>query len=185
MLNLQLMLAFLFVSVLGSALGNRAVAPSTPETRPVTFVGNVAAIQATALGGDTRLYYQNPDNSIQETAISGPFAVGTSVFEGSNLLIPANEILPGTPIAAVTFNGNAFQQIHVFFVSPDNILSEYAWTGTVWKGGPSCSDCVTANRFAVQPGSKMLYAMGMTPPWATAAASIFAWASSVRARPAR
>ncbi|KAF7342400.1 hypothetical protein MVEN_01829000 [Mycena venus] len=118
MLKLQLILTLLFVSVLGSNLGNRAVPPSTPETRPVTFVGNVAAVQATALGGDTRLYYQNPDNSIQETAISGPFAVGTSVFQASGLRIPANETLPGTPIAAVTFNGNSFQQIHVYFVSP-------------------------------------------------------------------
>ncbi|KAJ6586320.1 hypothetical protein DFH09DRAFT_1143120 [Mycena vulgaris] len=163
MLVFQLILAlpFMFSSVLGSALANPAVPSSTDTGRPLTLVGNVAAVQATDLGGDTRLYYQNQDNSIQETSISGPFTSGT--FEGTQVLIPANEVLPGTPIAAVTLNGNAFQEIHVFFVSPSNILSEYWWNGQTWFGGPSCgSDCITQNQFAVQPGSKLLYAMSST-----------------------
>jgi hypothetical protein len=75
-------------------------------------VGNVAAVQATDVGGDTRLYYQNPDNSIQQATISGPFAIGT--FEGIGLLVPASEALLGTHIAATTLNGNAPQQVNNF-----------------------------------------------------------------------
>ncbi|KAJ7346099.1 hypothetical protein DFH08DRAFT_656054, partial [Mycena albidolilacea] len=103
------------------------------------------------------IFYQNADNSIQSAGISGPFTVGT--FEGSSLLVPANEVLRGTPIAATTL-GNAFQGIRVYFVSPNYTLSEYVWTGTSWVGGPSCNSCITTNQFAVQPGSTVMYAMG-------------------------
>ncbi|KAJ7248733.1 hypothetical protein C8J57DRAFT_1139668, partial [Mycena rebaudengoi] len=147
-------------SVLSSVVGNTALPRSanaslSPEFRPLTFVGNVAAV-ATNAAGSTRIYYQNPDNSIQESIISGPFIVGT--FAASTLLVPADEVLYGTPIFATTIGNNGFP-IRVFFVSPSYILSEYAYTGTTWEGWPKCSGCITANQFAVEPGSMVLYAL--------------------------
>jgi hypothetical protein len=146
--------------VLSSVEGNTALPRSvnaslSPEFRPLTFVGNVAAV-ATNTAGSTRIYYQNPDNSIQESIISGPFVVGT--FDASTLLVPADEVLCGTPIVATTISGTGFP-IRVFFISPSYILSEYAWTGTIWEGWPTCSGCITANQFTVEPGSTVLYAL--------------------------
>ncbi|KAJ7892000.1 hypothetical protein B0H13DRAFT_1538956, partial [Mycena leptocephala] len=121
--------------------------------------GNVAVVQATDLGGDTRLFYQNADNSIQQTGIHGAFNIGT--FTGTGLIVPAQEVVAGTPIAAALISP-AFTEMHVFFVSPSNILSEYIWSNAAgaFRGGPSCSDCITVNQFVVQPGSKVLYATG-------------------------
>ncbi|KAJ6550999.1 hypothetical protein DFH09DRAFT_1086306 [Mycena vulgaris] len=157
-------LPFLCGSVLGSVVGNTTLPRSadasiSPEIRPLTFVGNVAAV-TTDLTGSTRIYYQNADNSIQESIISGPFVRGT--FDGSTLLVPADEVLCGTPITATTISGTGFP-IRVFFVSPSYILSEYAWTGTTWVGWPTCGGCLTANQFTVEPGSTVLYALPNSP----------------------
>lgn len=137
--------------MLSSVVGNTALPRSvntnlSPEFGSLTFVGDVAA-------GSTRIYYQNPDSSIQESIISGSFVVGT--FDASTLLVPADEVLCGTPIVATTISGNGFP-IRVFFVSPSYILSEYAWTGTTWEGWPKCTGCITANQFTVEPGSTVL-----------------------------
>ncbi|KAJ7722720.1 hypothetical protein B0H16DRAFT_1600015 [Mycena metata] len=162
MFNFRLILALplLCGSVLSSVVGNTALPRSanaslSPEFRPVTFVGDVAAV-VTNTAGSTHIYYQNPDNSIQETITSAPFVVGT--FEASTAIVPADEVLCGTPIAATTISNTGFP-IRVFFVSPNYILSEYAWTGTAWEGWPQCSGCITANQFAVEPGSSVLYAL--------------------------
>ncbi|KAJ7936867.1 hypothetical protein B0H13DRAFT_2303187 [Mycena leptocephala] len=143
-------LTFLCGSVLSSVVGNTALPRSanaslSPEFRPLTFVGNVAAV-ATNAAGNTRIYYQNPDNSIQESIISGPFVVGT--FDASTLLVPADEVLCGTPIVATTISGTGFP-IRVFFISPSYILSD---------------GCITANQFAVEPGSTVLYALADSTP---------------------
>ena len=46
-------------------------------------------------------------------------------------------------------------------MSPAQVLSEYIWTDALgWRGGPSCTVCITADTFSVQPNSKVLYAMG-------------------------
>ncbi|KAJ6567592.1 hypothetical protein DFH09DRAFT_441726 [Mycena vulgaris] len=168
MFNSALILALLPVCgfALGSILSERTPAPAnatiiSPGFVPVTFVGNVAAMQATDLNGDTRLFYQNADGSIQELAINGPFTGGT--LTGSGLLVPVGQAMPGTPMAIANL-GTKFTELHVFFVSPSNILSEYIWleaTGS-WHGGASggCTTCVDVNRFTVQSGSKVLYAMG-------------------------
>lgn len=153
-------LPFLCGSVLASVVGNTTLPRSTnatisPELRPLTFIGNVAAV-TTDSSGSTRIYYQNADNSIQESIVSAPFVRGT--FTGSTLLVPANEVLYGTPIAATTISGTGFP-IRVFFVSPSYILSEYAWTGTTWVGWPACGGCITGNQFIVEPGSTVLYAL--------------------------
>ena len=50
-------------------------------------------------------------------------------------------------------------QIHVYFLSPANVLSEYIWNAG-WQGGPSCTQCLTASNFVAAAGSQILYAMG-------------------------
>ncbi|KAJ7765274.1 hypothetical protein B0H16DRAFT_1717819 [Mycena metata] len=130
----------------------------TSEIIPVSFVGGAAAVQAINANGDSRIYYQDYDNSIQEIAVNGPLTTGRST--GSSLRVPANEVLAGTPIAATTIAGNDLQQIHVYFLSPDYVLSEYAFGGGIWQGGPNCTDCLTANGLVVQRGSEVLYALG-------------------------
>ncbi|KAJ7635781.1 hypothetical protein DFH06DRAFT_1139320 [Mycena polygramma] len=162
MINFHRIVVFPLIcaSVSGVALSGHATVGPGPDFRPVSFTGNVAAVQATGLGGDTRIFYQNADNSIQQIGINGPFTVGA--FTGGGVLVPANQVLPGTPIAATLINGDAFQEMHLFFISPNNTLSSYIWQNAtkVFRGGPSCWDCLTASQFAVQPGSKVLYVMG-------------------------
>lgn len=48
----------------------------------------------------------------------------------------------------------------MFFVSPENILSEYYFTeGIGLQGGTSCTTCVTSEGFLVTANSQMLYAI--------------------------
>ncbi|KAJ7196388.1 hypothetical protein GGX14DRAFT_574960 [Mycena pura] len=160
----------------GVASKSNRTHPISADIVPVTFVGNVAPIQAPAfwtgaLQGDTRIYYQNADGGIQATGISGPLTSGTFIF--TQALVPASQVQGNTPIAAVTINEAAFQavrfrvhlahigmQVHVFFVSPSNILSEYIFSeATGWRGGPSCTDCIDVQGFVVQSGNRVLYAM--------------------------
>ncbi|KAJ7772293.1 hypothetical protein B0H16DRAFT_1254718, partial [Mycena metata] len=70
---------------------------ATPDIFPLSPVGNVAAVQD--MNGDTRLYSQNPDNTIQETGVTSPFNGGGQSF-GPTILVSGGEVLGGTPIAA-------------------------------------------------------------------------------------
>ncbi|KAJ7059613.1 hypothetical protein C8F01DRAFT_989280, partial [Mycena amicta] len=126
-----------------------------------------AAVQATAADDDTRIYFQNPDSSIEEFAISGPFNSG--VRYGAGVLVPAPQVRVVTPIAAVSVNSGTFQEIRVYFFSPQNILSEYIYdaaNGATWRGGPSCTDCLTTKQIVMWPSSQVLYALtdGVTGP---------------------
>ncbi|KAJ7633935.1 hypothetical protein B0H17DRAFT_1149855 [Mycena rosella] len=135
----------------------------TPSPIPLSFVGNVAAIQAPAGAADTRIYYQEPDNSIHVLLISGPFTTGR--WFGSELVVPAAEVQFNTLIAAVTIDGGDFTLAYLFFISPSNVLSGYIGTPAAgWVGGPACTDCITALNFVVQPGNRVLYAMGNDDP---------------------
>ncbi|KAJ6569109.1 hypothetical protein B0H19DRAFT_1065884 [Mycena capillaripes] len=155
MLKFQLSLALpLVVAALASA------APLIPENNfPISFVGSITAEQATS--GDTRIYYQNPDNSINELSVSGPFVSGQ--LYRNEFRIPAAQVLAGTPISSAQF-GTEFDELHVFFVSPGHILSEWIWSSALglWQSGPTCSNCITASGFVVQPGSQILYAIANT-----------------------
>ncbi|KAJ7131856.1 hypothetical protein C8R43DRAFT_1207096 [Mycena crocata] len=160
MLNLKLILiaTCMFNSVLGIAANAVRAAPK-PEVFPVSALGNVAAVQSIP-SGDTRLWFQNVDRSISQIAASGPFTSGGR-FESVFTLVPGSEVLSGTPIAAATVNGTSLQEIHLFFLSPTNILSEYIWDNFIgWHGGAGCTTCITTNQFVVQAGSKVLYVMG-------------------------
>ncbi|KAJ7797392.1 hypothetical protein B0H14DRAFT_3493803 [Mycena olivaceomarginata] len=103
----------------------------------LTLVVLAGAVTAPASSGDTRVYHQNADNSIGELAVSGPFTTEHVYF--STVRIPAAEILPGTPIATALLGDN-FAELHVFFVSPVHVLSEWIWNAAAvaWHGGPTC-----------------------------------------------
>ncbi|KAF8896004.1 hypothetical protein BD779DRAFT_1466044 [Infundibulicybe gibba] len=125
------------------------------ELVPLSSVGGVGAVQTTT--SDTRLYYQNSDGSISEYGITNTFSAGRRSSNG--VLVPAGQAQIGTPIVATTLGSADFKEIHVYFFSPDNILSEWIWQPGGWRGGPTCTDCLTVSKFPVSPGSKILYAM--------------------------
>ncbi|KAJ7256735.1 hypothetical protein C8J57DRAFT_1517369 [Mycena rebaudengoi] len=158
MITPRFIVAFLFLGItLGTKMPSGASNATrlSPDITPVSFVSNVAAIQASS--GDTRIYYQNADNSIQAIAISGPFTTGALYI--SVVIVPTNQVQPNTLIAAA-MRGDDFEEVHVFFISPLRILSEYIFTVTTnWRGGPNCTDCIDASQFVVQPGNRVLYAM--------------------------
>ncbi|KAJ7587588.1 hypothetical protein C8J56DRAFT_942163 [Mycena floridula] len=117
-----------------------------------TAFGSVSAVQLTT--GDTRIYHQKPDGSIWQVAVSGVFFQGK--FASDGMIVPAGEALLGTPIAA-TVNGN-YADVHLFFLSPNLIVSEYMWTGTAWIGAANCPQCITGIGFLAAT-SQFLYAM--------------------------
>ncbi|KAJ7830146.1 hypothetical protein B0H14DRAFT_2243877, partial [Mycena olivaceomarginata] len=87
--------------------------------------------------------------------VSGSLNVGK--FEGSSVLVPAAQVAQGTPIVA--FSNSNFSEIHVYFFSPANTLSEYIWSDNQWQGGSTCTKCIDVFRFPVMSGSKALYAV--------------------------
>ncbi|KAJ7060368.1 hypothetical protein C8F01DRAFT_1058479 [Mycena amicta] len=127
---------------------------------PISFPGNPGAIQSPGTGSDTRIYYQTPTGDIDVVRITAPFTSGHVSSE--MLIVPANEVISGTPIVALSVNAPAgadFTEVHLYFFSPNNILSEYIFSSSVWRGGPTCTDCLTRQGFVNQAGSKVLYAM--------------------------
>ncbi|KAJ6560621.1 hypothetical protein DFH09DRAFT_1316642 [Mycena vulgaris] len=161
MVNLQLSFA---LPLILSAVVARATpaAPVADNIFPITFVGSIVVPESSS--GDTRIYYQKADNGIGEVAVTGPFTSG-HVFGGNGNLIPAAQVLPGTPIATAVLGDN-WAKLHVFFVSPTHILSEWIWEAALnaWRGGPTCSDCITVNGFTVQLGSQVLFATANNSP---------------------
>ncbi|KAJ3730943.1 hypothetical protein DFJ43DRAFT_1189649 [Lentinula guzmanii] len=110
--------------------------------------------------GNTRVYYQDSNNgSIIQLVISNALTEGG--YRSSNVWVPPSEVRYNTPVAAslVQSTNDDSDQIHVFFFSPDNILSEYYWKGDGHQGGPDCSDCVTGSGYVGVEGSQMLYAL--------------------------
>jgi len=81
--------------------------PDHPDAVPLVPAGNIGGVQGN--NGNTRLYYQGADNSISELAVSGPFISPHS--SSTMALVPAAEVLKGTPIAATTVNGTALQEV--------------------------------------------------------------------------
>ncbi|KAJ7476737.1 hypothetical protein FB451DRAFT_1243864 [Mycena latifolia] len=143
---------FVTLSLLGPVLG-AALNVTGPQPLAIPFGGGSASIVQN-LNGDTRIYHQTADGSIWEIGATGPFVKPT--FEAQGLLVPAAEVLPGTPIVATSVDGN-FADVHVFFFSPKLVVSEYIWTGIGWTGGSTCTKCLTANGF-VAASAQYLYA---------------------------
>ncbi|KAF9049417.1 hypothetical protein BDP27DRAFT_1373696 [Rhodocollybia butyracea] len=129
---------------------------------------SIVPISGTSMGavqladGNTRLYYQDSTTgAINAVVVSNVFTTGQS--QGVSLLVPQDEVRKPTPVAVslIAATGLEFVQLHVFFFSPENILSEYHWNETIglFQGGASCVTCITNEGFVGVAGSDMLYAM--------------------------
>ncbi|KAJ7573247.1 hypothetical protein C8J56DRAFT_903875 [Mycena floridula] len=108
------------------------------DVLPSQAIGSVSSIQDTK--GNAYIYHQEPDGR-------------------SQVFVPAGQALNNTPIAA-TFNGVGTGQangIHMFFLSPGLIVTEYLWTGAEVIGGSACPQCITTNGFLAAT-SQFLYA---------------------------
>jgi hypothetical protein len=83
---------------------------------PFHPAGNVAAVQGnTGVNGNTRLYFQNADNTIGQGIVQYP-PLSSPHISSFSVIVPAAEAMVGTPIAAVMVNGTALQEvIYLFF----------------------------------------------------------------------
>ncbi|KAJ3994902.1 hypothetical protein F5050DRAFT_1574664 [Lentinula boryana] len=137
----------------------KAIASNLTANAIVPISGtNMGAVELP--DGNTRVYYQDSKNgSIIQLVISNALTEGGYV--SSNVWVRPSQVRSNTPVAVslVLSDTNTFQEIHVFFFSPDNILSEYYWKGDGPQGGPDCSDCVTGSGFVGVEGSQLLYAL--------------------------
>ncbi|KAJ7875194.1 hypothetical protein B0H13DRAFT_2037351 [Mycena leptocephala] len=121
-------------------------------------MGNVAAVQLSA-SADTRIFFQDSTGAI----IEGGVTAGKNI--GNNLLVPANQVLPHTPIFAINAPTAASYMIRLYFFSPENVLSEYIYPTTIaqntngFMGGPSCTVCLTTQGIVGSSTSQVLYAM--------------------------
>ncbi|KAJ7649221.1 hypothetical protein B0H17DRAFT_1022493 [Mycena rosella] len=121
-------------------------------------MGDVAAVQIT--NGDSRVLFQDSTSNIVIARVTAPFLSG-GTYIGIGPVVPAREVLPSTPIVAITANTATWTAIRIYFLSPANVLSEYIWAPGGFSGGPSCTRCLTAQGIVVQSG-KVLYAMANT-----------------------
>ncbi|KAJ7671174.1 hypothetical protein B0H17DRAFT_1141524 [Mycena rosella] len=103
--------------------------------------------------------------------LSRPFLKPT--FESDTLIVPADEVLPGTPIAATSVDGvfadasvsralrnldfintggpDPYILLQIF--SPKLVVSKYIWTnGIGFQGGPNCALCLTTSGFIAASG---------------------------------
>lgn len=77
-----------------------ALVHAAPAVVPLTPMAGVAAYQSLTGSGNTRLYYQDSTGQIIKYAMVGPFSTGHTLNGGFDPLVPADEVLPCTPIAA-------------------------------------------------------------------------------------
>ncbi|KAF9061821.1 hypothetical protein BDP27DRAFT_1428583 [Rhodocollybia butyracea] len=149
---------FLALPLFATALASELSADGTDSVVPVSGSNMAAALVTT---GDTRIYYQDSNNgTVVQIAVSNAFTVGH--LENMVVVIPSDEVRYNTPIAvAAPGTQDSFTVLHIFFFSPDNVLSEYHWdpTAKALVGGPACTTCVTNEGFVGVAGSQMLYAM--------------------------
>ena len=93
----------------------------------MTPVGNVAAVQSIAssyLEG-TRLYYQQNNGAIVQTAVTGPFTNGTSTSIDVGLqIVPPGQAMLGTPIAACSIDSGstAYTEVCVYMIQSKETL---------------------------------------------------------------
>ncbi|KAJ7727206.1 hypothetical protein B0H16DRAFT_1331660 [Mycena metata] len=121
-------------------------------------MGAVAAVQIP--NGDGRVFFQNSIGNIVMGRVTQPLLDGGTFTEIGGV-VPANEVLPSTPIVAIAANTATWTAIRIYFLSPKNVLSEYTWAPGGFSGGPSCTTCLTAQNIVVK-SSNVLYAMANT-----------------------
>ncbi|KAJ3897668.1 hypothetical protein F5879DRAFT_995696 [Lentinula edodes] len=111
--------------------------------------------------GGTRVYYQEDSGSIIEMVITNAFTM-SGVYKESTVLVPASQVRSNSPVAVSlpVADGDTFLQVHTFFFSPENVLSQYYWDSVLGiQGGANCLTCVTSEGFVGVAGSQMLYAI--------------------------
>ncbi|KIK62164.1 hypothetical protein GYMLUDRAFT_223987 [Collybiopsis luxurians FD-317 M1] len=124
--------------------------------------------------GFTGIFYQNSTTGdIDAVGVTNAFTEGGQLAS-FGALVPSSEVRSNSPIAlAAIISGPANVETRLVFVSPQNVLSEYIYTGATggWQGGPTCNTCITSEGFTVVPDSEMLYVLvteasvGATPTW--------------------
>ncbi|KAJ7896831.1 hypothetical protein B0H13DRAFT_1884895 [Mycena leptocephala] len=153
----------IFTAVRASALpGNSTAGVLSPDLFPIAPMGNVAAVQITT--GDTRIFFQDSTGAIIIGGVSAPFLSGGR-NGGNSVLVPAGEVLPHTPIIAITANTATYTGARLYFLSRSNVLSEYIYPATIaqntggFMGGASCTACLTMQGIVTSSTSPVLYAM--------------------------
>ncbi|THU89085.1 hypothetical protein K435DRAFT_969240 [Dendrothele bispora CBS 962.96] len=124
---------------------------------PVDAVGEAVAVRNDKGKGATQLYYQVRNGSIIRLCTTTAFIGNGNQKCGLQEVVPANEVMYGTPITAATLwtSAGVFHGTHVYYYSPDGVLSEYI--NNISAHGPSCTQCVTNQRFGVVNSSVILY----------------------------
>jgi len=161
-------LLFFLTSNLSSA-SPFAPAKRSTDLLPFRSLGGIAAVIRSPT--ETQIYYQNPDGGIWAYD-----SMGSNTFTNSHIffndpLVPAEEVMEGTPIEAVQMNfADGSFTIHVFFISPTLTLSEWRFdfdptssANTGWFHGPSCVTCITNAGFVVADGPKLAYFLADAP----------------------
>ncbi|KAL0567138.1 hypothetical protein V5O48_014850 [Marasmius crinis-equi] len=144
---------FKTLTVLG--LLGASIVNAGPILQPLAYsvapLATIAGIQAAS--GDSRMFYQKPDGSIWMTCVSGHWTSGHTTCDSQ--IVPAGQALSTTPLTAV--NTPDMTEWHLYFVTPTNTLAEYIFQSSAMtatnpsgvRGGPSCTDCITTEQFAV------------------------------------
>ena len=80
-----------------------SISDRSADIVPISVTASMASVQDSS--GDTRIYFQASDNSITELAVSGPFSsVHTNNAPGFTL-VPANQVISGSAVAAFETTG--------------------------------------------------------------------------------
>ncbi|KAG6828855.1 hypothetical protein H0H92_006562 [Tricholoma furcatifolium] len=125
------------------------------EAAPNPFNNNAGAIAFNSLPFDPSdnqysIFFQTSSGTINGMSLSNPYYPILN-----ETIVPASEARVDTPITvAVTSDDD----IHVFFISADNFLSEYYLRNDEWNGGSGCKTCVTASKLSVAAGTRFLSA---------------------------
>ncbi|THV04596.1 hypothetical protein K435DRAFT_835320 [Dendrothele bispora CBS 962.96] len=162
-MNLSTVLKIVF-----SAIALVASAEAAANSFPVQAVGDIVAVRSenSKSVGATHVFFQDRSGVINRLCTTDAFVRGGTQdpeCTPQRNAVPADEVLFGTPLAAVTLTGpnGGFAGNHAYFIKPDFTLGEYNHSSSP-KFGTGCTTCIDNEKFQVQPGSTALYAIATT-----------------------
>ncbi|KAJ7574155.1 hypothetical protein C8J56DRAFT_1173071 [Mycena floridula] len=127
--------------------------------RAVTSLNPQCNVAMTLSPAGWSIFYQDQTGGINVLNLGGLFD-GGQITSGPTQIVSPGEVLPCTPLAAIPRNSN--NQAHVFFLSPNLIVSEYFFAegqaNLGWQGGSGCTSCLTSSNFKVASGTRALFA---------------------------
>ncbi|KAL0567191.1 hypothetical protein V5O48_014803 [Marasmius crinis-equi] len=127
---------------------------------PVDPAGDVVMVQARTNKPSWVIYQDRAQGDIVAMRVSGPFSHGH--LTKTVTVVPANRVLPGTPLAVAHQHQDANDPgtVQLFFFDGANVLSEARWTKERgWFHGTDCSVCVDQKkRYQAISQNKILYA---------------------------